>query len=111
MYPVNLRKAPNARPTPLLARGLVAALLVTATGCLMHSGRSGASESGGLPDSFDDAFDINVEHITAAPAVLRSPYDLEARRRAAGAPEDNVSPPPSVAPVRDLVGFSFYTDA
>lgn len=42
--------------------------------------------------------------------VLKSPFDVEARRAAMGVPIPDPSPPPLVAAVRDLIGVTFYID-
>jgi poly(beta-D-mannuronate) lyase len=63
-----------------------------------------------LPETFSDAFDLHIEPISAAPTVLRSPFDVEGRRESVGSSTQSLSFPP-VAPIRDLIGVSFYVDA
>jgi poly(beta-D-mannuronate) lyase len=43
-------------------------------------------------------------------AVLRSPFDVEARRRAVGVPLLDPAPEALIPPIRDLRGVSFYID-
>jgi poly(beta-D-mannuronate) lyase len=45
-----------------------------------------------------------------ATSVLKSPFDVEARRKIAGGPMPDPAPGPMVPPVRDLIGVTFYVD-
>jgi poly(beta-D-mannuronate) lyase len=85
-------------------------LIFSALGCIAGRGPPGGEASGGLPATFNDTFEPHVEPIAVAPALLRGPFDVEGRRRSVGAPVENVSFP-TIAPVRDLIGVSFYVDA
>jgi poly(beta-D-mannuronate) lyase len=50
------------------------------------------------------------EHVTDAASALKSPFDVEARRKIAGVAMPDPRPEPLVPPVRDLIGVSFYVD-
>src|SRR5579863_9276898 len=52
----------------------------------------------------------SAQHVADATNVLKSPFDVEARRAAAGGPVPDPSSPPVVPPARDLIGVSFYID-
>lgn len=52
----------------------------------------------------------STEQAPSRTTDLKSPFDVEARRRAMGVPLPDPPSGPPLAPVRDLLGVSFYVD-
>jgi poly(beta-D-mannuronate) lyase len=92
-----------------LALAAGASFLAGSSGCVddaravpssVPTSAASAAASGAVPP----------EHVTDAANALKSPFDVEARRKIAGVPMPDPRPEPLVPPVRDLIGVSFYVD-